>query len=486
MNQKERLENLKTTLKIYNMMKDTCDRHLKDYFKKGLTFRTLANAKDSYEFILESLDRDIDNLVLSNKTVEVTSKLDSKYYEVLEKKKEAEQVKKFIQENCLFQNSIMFDHDLYGNINNATVTKIQNYHGYSVRLDVNSAIEAIDDEYFFTFYDQEDDPLQYKGEGLALYYLHLLWYYALREPENKTKITQCIKIYQTLNIVYCIDTLLAELYALSQTNERHLIILKVKAFLDDTRLRKEATDLTSLASMLNYLKMTEAEHVVLNFMKKAKLALSTVANERLVAIENMDQNAPVKQEITQTGFYMDTSSVNWHDKDFEGFFKNLMIQNETLNYHLALRDHNHHLTLNKAVTLPSEGVINNTLNNAFDEEYGDEVKSKIIHGEIVTDGDHTPINGYLVSIDDCPQLGIFLHIMKLGKKLNIKFYTLYMPSNAPASEQKKMALAIYKQTTPAISAWEESVKETILATLQKLLNQSTNNISTTKKDSIIF
>ena len=67
-------------------------------------------------------------------------------------------------------------------------------------------------------------------------------------------------------------------------------------------------------------------------------------------------------------------------------------------------------------------------------------------------------------------MGIFVHLVKIGKKVDIKFYTLLMPENLSADEQLQKALSLQKKLSPAVNMWESSLKDTTLIGIQQLLN----------------
>jgi len=60
--------------------------------------------------------------------------------------------------------------------------------------------------------------------------------------------------------------------------------------------------------------------------------------------------------------------------------------------------------------------------------------------------------------------------MKIGKKLNIKFYSLFNPLKKDVDIQRQQALFLYKNLSPTVSVWESSVKETVQMSLQQILN----------------
>lgn len=80
------------------------------------------------------------------------------------------------------------------------------------------------------------------------------------------------------------------------------------------------------------------------------------------------------------------------------------------------------------------------------------------------------MDGIIVSSNECKQIGILIHIARIGKKLIIKFYTLFMPTGSDLPAQKQQALSMYKKLSPSVTMWESSLKETMLMAVQQLLN----------------
>ena len=68
-------------------------------------------------------------------------------------------------------------------------------------------------------------------------------------------------------------------------------------------------------------------------------------------------------------------------------------------------------------------------------------------------------------------MGILVHVARIGKKLNIKFYTLFMPSGTRIVDQKQQVLSLYKKLSPSVAMWESSMKDTVLMAIQQLLNE---------------
>jgi len=490
MNNSGKANDLYNYLNIYkitkSMLKDEMDKYFTSKAYDSIKFFDQCKTNNDTK---KGMERCLYNTELANRNIVRVSPTHSKAQEIAENKEKIAKIIPFMSKNTTKQTSLLFASENYGNINMNIIHKVYMYTKDSVDYIIHRALKGIQERDFFVFYDEVQPSLLYEGETMQESYLHLLWYYAIREPENTQKFEECIRIYKVINKIYCIDFLLGELYVLGHLQKKNDIATKVKLYLEYIHVSKSPKDLTSLASLLNYLKMPDSEYEVLCFMKKNNLQLTEQVQKRFFELENMDKSAPTKQEVSNTinHFYMDTSSINWHEKDYEGFFNNLNIQKDILNYHLVIRDDHQHITLNKIITLPENEVICGSLNKTFDEEYGDIVKAKMIKGEIITNGIHTPIEGHLVLIDEYPQLGIFLHMIKLGKKINITFYTLYISNQSSPLDQKKSALSIFMQSTPTITAWEESLKDSILLTLQNLLNKRANIETTNKQNNqIIF
>ena len=67
-------------------------------------------------------------------------------------------------------------------------------------------------------------------------------------------------------------------------------------------------------------------------------------------------------------------------------------------------------------------------------------------------------------------MGLFVHLVRIGKKLNIKFYTLFLPNSNDLEAQKQQALSLYNKLSPMVTMWEASLKDSILGLIQQLLN----------------
>ena len=87
------------------------------------------------------------------------------------------------------------------------------------------------------------------------------------------------------------------------------------------------------------------------------------------------------------------------------------------------------------------------------------------------------IEGLLVKIQECPTMNLLVHLMKIGKKLNIRFYILYTPQSSSTLTQKNQFHSMIKKISPLLNVWEKSVKDTVLLSLQHILNESVSSVN---------
>ena len=116
----------------------------------------------------------------------------------------------------------------------------------------------------------------------------------------------------------------------------------------------------------------------------------------------------------------------------------------------------------------------------FEEEYGSTVDSFQIEATALSGSGEEKLNGILICSKECRQMGIFVHLVKIGKKVDIKFYTLLMPENISADEQLQKAFSLQKKLSPTVNMWESSLKDTTLIGIQQLLNAESQTTHTSE------
>ena len=245
------------------------------------------------------------------------------------------------------------------------------------------------------------------------------------------------------------------------------------------------------ASAFMWMNAYQSENAVLQYILTEGVQMSEKAQNRLHALSNGGSNAPEGFEVSSDDkdLYFDVSVLAWRDEEYTGFFENLAFQDKKLTYSLAIRDEDKDLFITQSGNSLDINRVLIKLREVFKEEYGDTVLAEVKNCIALSGSGEERIQGILSVSKECKQMGILVHIAKIGKKLNIKFYTLFMPDVNQLMEQKQQALSLYKKLSPSISMWESSLKDTILMVVQQLLNttDSQKDINSLKDiDSPIF
>lgn len=229
-----------------------------------------------------------------------------------------------------------------------------------------------------------------------------------------------------------------------------------------------------IASGLMWMNAYQSENVVLQHMLTSGMKMTQTAQERLHALTNGAGKAPSGFDVqsSASSFYFDVSTLAWKDEDYTGLFENLAFQDKVLSYSLALRDENKELFLPQGFKMLSTDVVLNKFRSVFSEEYESGVVAQSVNCIALSGSGEEKLDGILVFSDECKQMGVLIHIAKIGKKLIIKFYTLFMPIGSDLAVQKQQALSMYQKLSPSVTMWESSLKDTMLMAVEQLLNTS--------------
>ena len=120
--------------------------------------------------------------------------------------------------------------------------------------------------------------------------------------------------------------------------------------------------------------------------------------------------------------------------------------------------------------LPKLEELHKKLKEVFEQEYEGEVSCNPVKAVALSGNDREILDGILAIPKEFSQMGVLIYLIKIGKKIDIKFYTLAMPMKATIEEQQQKTLALYKKLSPNLNAWESSLRETSLMGIQQLLN----------------
>ena len=308
--------------------------------------------------------------------------------------------------------------------------------------------------------------------------LSYIWFFATEKVYSATDFAHAKELFSKFYKKEHIEVIVAELYAKKKVGGEDALRDSIRELLKSNR---DAETLTKIASGLMWMKAYQAEAMVLKHMLENGMEMSQKAQERLQVLSNGSGNAPdgfnVKSE--NDNLYFDVSSLTWREEEYKGFFDNLAFRDSNLTYSLTIRDEDKELFISQGVQVPADSDILKKLREVFEEEYGSSVVSRQVEATALSGSGEERLKGILIYSEECSQMGIFVHLVKIGKKVDIKFYTLLMPENVSAEDQLQKALSLQKKLSPTVNMWEGSLKETTLMGIQQLLNKE--NQSTSKK-----
>ncbi len=303
--------------------------------------------------------------------------------------------------------------------------------------------------------------------------LRCVWFYATQKPYSAKSFQDAVRVFNCLVEKPHIDVTIAELYAMKQVGGEEVLREHVRELLKNC----DVAQLTLIASALMWMNAYQTENMVLQHMLSSGMQMTSKMQERLHSLVNGGGNAPSGFDVSSrdNSIYFDVSALTWKDEDYTGLFENLAFQEKTLSYSLALRDEDKELFITQGLNVPNSNTILKKLNAVFANEYGNIVKVNLKNCVALSGNGEEQMEGILVKSNECKQMGILVHVARIGKKVNIKFYTLFMPSNNRLADQKQQVLSLYKKLSPSVNMWESSLKDTILMAIQQLLNSDTQS-----------
>ena len=214
-------------------------------------------------------------------------------------------------------------------------------------------------------------------------------------------------------------------------------------------------------------------------MLEKHVQMSSKLQERLHSLSNRKGAAPEEIDNRGTGGEsFDISSLAWKEDDYDAFFKNLEFKEKVLTYPLAIREEDQVLSLGNGINIQNIDSIARIIVGEMQAEYGNTVNSELSILAAVSGNTEQKMQGILVKTQDCPYMSVFMYLIPIGRKLDIKFYTMFMPVGTSASSQCEQANILNRKLNPNATMWETSIKETLLFAIQKMLNSGTTTTST--------
>lgn len=297
-----------------------------------------------------------------------------------------------------------------------------------------------------------------------------MWFYAIGTPHDAGSFSKACALFQRIYGNAGCDLLLAELYSRMKLGGEDSLSEAAAQYLKTPAYSGHSG---TIASGLMWMKAYKREHEVLQHMLSAHMQMTPKMQARLQMLSSGGDKAPAGFDAVSDAnkVYFDVSAMSWKPEDFHGFFDNLAFRDQQLRYALAIRDEAQELTLPQYIRLPDGEALNAAIGSAFAEEYPDGARASLVRAVAMSDGAEEEMDAILAGVDDCPQLGVLLHLAQIGRSLSIKFYVLFLPPDADAAAQKKQALALSQKLGHTANMWEQSLKNTMRKAIEQALNR---------------
>ena len=301
--------------------------------------------------------------------------------------------------------------------------------------------------------------------------LKCVWFFATEKTFSASDFQKATSVFQRTYKAPHVDVMIADLYAKKKMGGEDVLRDTVNGFM---KVIVDSMTLTRIASSLMWMNAYQTENAVLQHMLTSGKEMTAKTQERLHSLTNGGGKAPSGFEVKSKAdeLYFDVSALAWRDDEYIGLFENLAFQDKVLTYSLALREENKDLFIPQGIQVPDAALMLKKLQAVFAEEYGPSVTARSVHCVALSGNGEERIDGILAVSGECSQMGVLIHVARIGKKLIIKFYTLFTPTGSDLAAQKQQALSMYKKLSPTVTMWEGSLKDTMLMAVEQLLNTS--------------
>lgn len=466
----QKLQSLESEIKGNERVIKSC---LKDIFLPNMQYSLVDKLinENLREISLEIKDMEVanDRLKYLSKKKDQEEKISQYRDEIYpELKERVEKFNKFYTRLKDF--TLLLDKENYGCINEQRLSSI-------MKIDRNYAVKTIE-KYSTLIYKknltQEDLDMIYQINLMEV--LGLIWYFATEKVYSVMDFSRAEDLFLKIYKKDHIEIIIAKLYTKKKIGGEDALRESVRDLLKE---QKDPEKLQIIASGLMWMKAYQAESMVLKYMLENGMQMSSKAQERLQVLAKGGGKTPdgYSVESTNTEIYFDAASLSWQEEEYKNFFDNLAFHDSNLTYSLAVRDEDKELYVTRGIMLPKLEELHKKLKEVFEQEYEGEVSCNPVKAVALSGNDKEILEGILVSPQECRQMGILIYLIKIGKKLDIKFYTLAMPIRVTIEEQRQKTLALYKKLSPSLNVWESSLRETALIGIQQLLNMAQQTTS---------
>ena len=441
----------------YNSQQNQFYRDLSNFFGKMYFER-----RDSYWDIYQSLKNTISEMSKTNMMLKSLTKYRGYDGPINICTKLAEEFFTFGDRVNKLPDTRMIDPDNYGSIRKDYWDSVRSMHKAAADAYIKACQDSLSSRNYSEIFAIDIEEV-----------LRCIWFYATEKPYSAESYQKAADVFNHLVEESNVDVKIAELYAMKQMGGEGVVRDTVRSMTSYS-----AEKMTLIASALMWIKEYQAENMVLQNMLSSGKQMTAKTQERLHSLTNGGGKAPDGYNVVsdENAMYIDVSSLAWKDDEYNGLFENFAFQEKTLSYSLAVRDENKDLFITNGISVPDTNKILAKLKTDFADEYGDSVTAERKKCVAMSGSGEENLDGILIETSECRQMGIFVHVVRIGKKLNIKFYTLFLPVQAELAEQKQQAVSLYKKLSPSVTMWESSLKDTVLMAIQQLLNSNSQTV----------
>lgn len=433
----------------FNGKKNRFDGTLSDFFN---------GTHGSYQNTYSSLKNSVSNMEAANRALKNLSKNDDYSGTISSCSKLADEFNAFGQRVNRLPYTRMMDSANYGRIQKTYLDSVRSMNKSTANTIIAKCKRNMSSHSYSQIFAIDIEAI-----------LRCVWFYATDKPYSAESFKRAVNVFNRLVEKPHVDVTIAELYAMKQMGGEDVLRDRIRNMLMTTHTAEE---LTLIASALMWINAYQAENMILQHMLSNGMQMSAKTQERLHSLTNGGGKAPSGFNVASnnSALYFDVSALAWKDDEYTGLFENLAFQEKTLSYSLAVRDEDKDLFITNSISVPGTAKILTKLSSVFMEEYGSAVTAELKKCIALSGSGEEKMEGILVESNECKQMGILVHVARIGKKLNIKFYTLFMPSGTRLANQKQQVLSLYKKLSPSVAMWESSMKDTVLMAIQQLLN----------------
>ena len=301
--------------------------------------------------------------------------------------------------------------------------------------------------------------------------LDAVWFFATESPFSASDFRNAVDVFNRIYKMSHHDIFIADLYSKKKVGGEEVLREPIRELLNNENTAYKYT-LRIIASSLMWMNAYRLETDVLQHMLTNGMEMDAKIQQRLHSLTNGGGNAPEGFDVDSSAktFYFDLSALAWKEDEYVGLFENLAFKDKTLTYSLAVREETKDLIVPNGINVSDRNYVVDRFNVEFEEEYGADVIAQIADCTALSGSGEEKIDGIVVTSNECKQMSILIHIAKIGKKLNIKFYTLFVPDGDDMAVQKQQALSMYNRLSPTVTMWETSLKDTMLRSIEQILN----------------